>query len=78
MFNAQSLIPEATIGLMTAANVSAFTDRFLYTSGVWVHAFVTVGLSNARSVLDDADGEWWEPAVKLKRIIVPFTWFLRV
>ena len=55
LFKAVSLHPEETIGLMTAANVSAFTDCFLHTSGAWVHALVTVGLSNARSVLDDAD-----------------------
>ncbi|MEO8326628.1 MAG: adenosylcobinamide amidohydrolase [Nitrospirota bacterium] len=57
LFKAHSLIPEETIGLMTAANVSAFTDCFLHSSGAWVHVFVTVGLSNARSVLDDADVE---------------------
>lgn len=57
LFNAVSLPPEETIGLMTAANVSAFTDCFLHSSGAWVHALVTVGLSNARSVLDEADVE---------------------
>ena len=57
LFTAHSLIPEETIGLMTAASVSAFTDRFLYSSGAWVHVLVTVGLSNARSVLDEADVE---------------------
>ncbi|GJL70172.1 MAG: hypothetical protein NPIRA06_28070 [Nitrospirales bacterium] len=55
LFKAHSLIPEETIGLMTAANVSAFTDCFLNSSGAWVHVLVTVGLSNARSVLDNAD-----------------------
>lgn len=57
LFKTHSLIPEETIGLMTAANVSAFTDCFLHSSGAWVHVLVTVGLSNARSVLDDADVE---------------------
>lgn len=57
LFQAHSLIPDETIGLMTAATVSAFTNRFLFSSGAWVHALVTVGLSNARSVLDDADVE---------------------
>ena len=57
LFTAHSLIPEETIGLMTAASVSAFTDRFLYSSGAWVHVLVTVGLSNARSVLDEGDVE---------------------
>ncbi|MCA9499734.1 MAG: adenosylcobinamide amidohydrolase, partial [Nitrospira sp.] len=57
LFKSHSLIPEETIGLMTAANVSAFTDCFLSSSGAWVHVLVTVGLLNARSVLDDADVE---------------------
>ena len=57
LFKSVSLLPEKTIGLMTAANVGAFTDHFLHSSGVWVHALVTVGLSNARSVLDEADVE---------------------
>ena len=57
LFKSHSLIPEETIGLMTAANVSAFTECFLNSSGAWVHVLVTVGLSNARSVLDDADVE---------------------
>ncbi|WP_342347086.1 adenosylcobinamide amidohydrolase [uncultured Nitrospira sp.] len=61
LFKAHSLIPEETIGLMTAANVSAFTDCFLHSSGAWVHVLVTVGLSNARSVLDDADVELGYP-----------------
>ena len=42
---------------MTAANVNAYHDCFLTSSGAWVHAVATVGLSNARSVLDDADVE---------------------
>jgi adenosylcobinamide amidohydrolase len=42
---------------MTAAKVSAYHDCFLISSGAWVHAVATVGLSNARSVLDDADVE---------------------
>lgn len=43
----------------------------------WVMLAEDFGLLfNARSVLDDADGEWWEPSVKLKRIIVAFTRFL--
>ncbi len=57
LFKTHSLVPEKTVGLMTAATVSAYTDRFLYASGAWVHVLVTVGLSNARSVLDDADVE---------------------
>lgn len=57
LFQVHSLIPEETIGLMTAATVSAFANRFLFASGAWVHALATVGLSNARSVLDDADVE---------------------
>ncbi|MDR4461132.1 MAG: adenosylcobinamide amidohydrolase [Nitrospirales bacterium] len=57
LFKAHSLIPEETIGLMTAAKVSAFTDCFMNSSGAWVHVLVTVGLLNARSVLDDADVE---------------------
>ncbi len=61
LFKAHSLIPEETIGLMTAANVSAFTDCFLNSSGAWVHVLVTVGLSNARSVLDDADVDLGNP-----------------
>jgi len=55
LFKEVSLVPEETIGLMTAANVSAYHDCFLISSEVWVHAVATVGLSNARSVLDDAD-----------------------
>lgn len=57
VFNEVSLVPEETIGLMTAAKVSAYHDCFLISSGAWVHAVATVGLSNARSVLDDADVE---------------------
>lgn len=57
VFDGVSLLPEETIGLMTAANVSAFTDCFMNSSDAWVHALVTVGLSNARSVLDIADVE---------------------
>ena len=55
LFKEVSLVPEETIGLMTAANVSAYHDCFLISSEAWVHAVATVGLSNARSVLDDAD-----------------------
>lgn len=55
LFKEVSLLPEDTIGLMTAANVGAYQDCFLSSSGAWVHAVATVGLSNARSVLDDAD-----------------------
>jgi adenosylcobinamide amidohydrolase len=51
------LVPENTIGLMTAANVSMYHDCLLTSSGAWIHAVGTVGLSNARSVLDDADVE---------------------
>ena len=57
LFKEVSLLPEETIGLMTAADVSAYQDCFLSSSGAWVHAVATVGLSNARSVLDDADVE---------------------
>lgn len=57
LFKEISLVPEETIGLMTAANVSAYHDCFLISSGAWVHAVATVGLSNARSILDDADVE---------------------
>ncbi|WNM56727.1 adenosylcobinamide amidohydrolase [Candidatus Nitrospira allomarina] len=57
LLKAHSLIPEETIGLMTAATVGAFANRFLYSSGAWVHVLVTVGLSNARSILDEADVE---------------------
>lgn len=57
LFQEVSLVPEETIGLMTAANVNAYHDCFLVSSGAWVHAVATVGLSNARSVLDDADVE---------------------
>lgn len=57
LFREASLVPEETIGLMTAANVSSYYDCFLISSGAWVHAVATVGLSNARSVLDDADVE---------------------
>lgn len=42
---------------MTAANVNVYHDCFLTSSGAWVHAVATVGLTNARSVLDDADVE---------------------
>ncbi len=52
-----SLPPEETIGLMTAANVGAYQDCFLIASDAWVHVVGTVGLSNTRSVLDDADCE---------------------
>lgn len=51
------LVPEDTIGLMTAANVNAYHDCFVSSSGAWVHVVGTVGLSNARSVLDEADVE---------------------
>lgn len=57
LFQEISLIPEETIGLMTAAKVNAYHDDFLLSSGVWVHAVTTVGLLNARSVLDEADVE---------------------
>ncbi len=57
LFKEVSLVPDETIGLMTAAKVSAYHDCFLISSGAWVHAVATVGLSNARSVLDDADVE---------------------
>ena len=57
LFKEFSLVPEETIGLMTAANVGAYHDCFLLSSGAWVHAVATVGLSNARSILDDADVE---------------------
>lgn len=52
---ANSLIPEDTIGLMTAADVGAYQDCLLSSAGAWVHAVGTIGLSNARSVLDSAD-----------------------
>jgi adenosylcobinamide amidohydrolase len=55
LFKEISLFPENTIGLMTAADVGAYQDCFLSSSGAWVHAIATVGLFNARSVLDDAD-----------------------
>lgn len=55
IFKEISLVPENTIGLMTAAAVNVPHDCFLMSSGAWVHAVATVGLSNARSVLDDAD-----------------------
>jgi len=57
LLTANGLIPEDTIGLMTAANVSAYHDCLFMSSGAWVHVVGTVGLSNARSVLDDADVE---------------------
>ncbi|MEX0830108.1 MAG: adenosylcobinamide amidohydrolase [Nitrospirales bacterium] len=57
LFREISLVPDETIGLMTAANVDAYHDCFLVLSGAWVHAVATTGLSNARSVLDDADVE---------------------
>ena len=57
LFKEISLVSSETIGLMTAANVNAYQDCFLISSGAWVHAVATVGLSNARSVLDDADVE---------------------
>jgi len=50
-----SLLPDHTIGLMTVADVALYQESFLSSSGAWVHAVVTVGLCNARSVLDDAD-----------------------
>jgi adenosylcobinamide amidohydrolase len=55
LFKEASLVPEQTIGLMTAANVNAYQDCFLLSSDAWVHVVATVGLSNSRSVLDDAD-----------------------
>jgi iron complex transport system ATP-binding protein len=55
IFKEASLVPEETIGLMTAVKVQAFTECFLMSSGAWVHAVATVGLTNARSVLDEAD-----------------------
>lgn len=57
LFESVSLAPDDTIGLMTVANVSAYHDCFVSSSGAWVHAIATVGLSNARSVLDEADVE---------------------
>ncbi len=57
LFKEISLVPDETIGLMTAAKVEAFTECFLMASGAWVHAVATVGLTNARSVLDAADVE---------------------
>jgi len=57
LFKELTLVPEDTIGLMTAANVNAYHDCFLTSSGAWVHVVATVGLSNARSVRDDADVE---------------------
>lgn len=57
LLTAVCLVPEDTIGLMTAAKVSGYHDCFVISSGAWVHVVGTVGLSNARSVLDDADVE---------------------
>ncbi len=57
LFKEISLVPDETIGLMTAAKVEAFTEWFLMASGAWVHAVATVGLTNTRSVLDAADVE---------------------
>jgi adenosylcobinamide amidohydrolase len=57
LFREVSLVLEETVGLMTAANVDAYHDCFLVSSGAWVHAVATIGLANARSVLDDADVE---------------------
>ncbi len=50
-----SLIPKETIGLLTAAKVAAYKECTLWASGAWVHVVGTVGLANARSVLDEAD-----------------------
>ncbi len=58
VFQNVGVVPENTIGLMTAANVKGYRDCFLRSPGLWVHAVATVGLSNARSVLDEADVEW--------------------
>jgi adenosylcobinamide amidohydrolase len=71
--SAVCLVPEDTIGLMTAAKVGAYQDCFVSSSGgAWVHVVGTVGLSNARSVLDDADvvsGHRCEPAGTVNVII---------
>ncbi len=46
LLTANGLVPEDTIGLMTAANVSAYHDcLFLMSSGAWVHV-----VGNRRSV----------------------------
>jgi adenosylcobinamide amidohydrolase len=57
LLTANGLVPEDTIGMMTAAKVHAYHDDLLTSSGAWVHVVGTVGLSNARSVLDAADVE---------------------
>jgi adenosylcobinamide amidohydrolase len=48
-------LPSSTVGLMTAAEVADYTECCLTAGELWVQAIATVGLTNARSVLDAAD-----------------------
>jgi adenosylcobinamide amidohydrolase len=48
-------LPDSSVGLMTAAEVVDYTECRLASGSLWVHAVATVGLTNARSVLDAAD-----------------------
>ncbi|MDR4495598.1 MAG: adenosylcobinamide amidohydrolase [Nitrospirales bacterium] len=52
-----ALVPEETIGLLTAAKVAAYKECVLFSADAWVHVVATIGLANARSVLDEADVE---------------------
>ena len=57
-FNKECLnrgLPDDSIGMMTAALVDDFMECLLTSGKFWVHAFATVGLTNARSVRDSAD-----------------------
>lgn len=48
-------LPSSTVGMMTAAEVADFTECSNSDGDLWVHAVATVGLTNARSVLDAPD-----------------------
>lgn len=48
-------LPASTVGLLTAAEVADHTAHVAVAGTLWVHAIATVGLTNARSVLDDPD-----------------------
>lgn len=48
-------VGEDSVGMMTAADVAAYRECVLTSGKLWVHAVATVGLTNARSVLDEAD-----------------------
>jgi len=50
-------LPKNTVGFMTAADVNQYSEVFLSKGAFWAHAIVTVGLTNARAIGDEADSK---------------------